>query len=166
LIPGRVRLHLSGWTASEQEWIESRLGRVQGVESVQANPLTENLLIRFDSRSTDERRLLMELQETLAGLFAAEQPASASSAKAAPGDAFRDPVQGGGFTTSTVLRAGVRGLLGHAAVDSLWFAAGFLGKSLGLPLLAGLGPLHVVLDIAVWGAALGSAAGPWSKRRR
>src|SRR5581483_9429692 len=49
----------------------------------------------------------------------------------------------------SLLRVGVRGLLGHAVVDSLWFGAGFLGSALGLP-LAGLGPLHVLMDIAVW----------------
>jgi hypothetical protein len=43
-------------------------------------------------------------------------------------------------------------------VDSLWFGAGFLGSAFGLP-LAGLGPLHVLMDIAVWGMALGSANG-------
>ena len=56
------------------------------------------------------------------------------------------------------MRVGVRGLLGHAAVDSVWFAAGFLGETLGLP-LAGLGPLHVLMDIAVWGMALASGTG-------
>ena len=67
--------------------------------------------------------------------------------------------QGQVFITS------VRGLLGHGAVDSVWFAAGFLGESLGLP-LAGLGPLHVLMDIAVWGMALASGTGPSHPQNR
>ena len=62
LIPGRVRLHLSGWTAGDVEWVETRLCQVNGVESVQANPLTGNVLIRFDRRTTGEKTLLVELK--------------------------------------------------------------------------------------------------------
>jgi hypothetical protein len=51
LTPGRMRLHLPGWTAGDADRVEARLDRVRGVESVQANPLTGNLLIRFDPRS-------------------------------------------------------------------------------------------------------------------
>jgi hypothetical protein len=58
LIPGRVRLHLSGWTGDDGERIENCLRRVNSVEDVQANPLTRNTLIRFDRRTTDEKTLL------------------------------------------------------------------------------------------------------------
>jgi hypothetical protein len=141
LVPGRVRLRLPGWTAGDAEPIEARLSRVAGVEDVQANPLTGNVLVRFECRSTSAETLLAKLQEAWDELFAADDSAR----------------NGRGPSTSSLVRVGVRGLLGHAAVDSLWFAAGFLGEAVGLP-LAGLGPLHVLLDIAVLGAALGSAA--------
>lgn len=52
-IPGRVRIHLPGWS-KEQQRIESRLLLIPGVSSVQANPLTGNVLIRFDSALTAE----------------------------------------------------------------------------------------------------------------
>jgi hypothetical protein len=78
--------------------------------------------------------------------------------------AAQRPDRDDGPATSLWLRVGVRGLLGHALVDSLWFTAGFLGKALGLP-LAGLGPLHVLMDVAVWGAALGSASGGSARTR-
>jgi hypothetical protein len=149
LIPARVRLHLPGWTASDVGQIEARLYRVQGVESVQANPRTGNVLIRFDRWTTGEQRLLAELQEAWDGLLGAPRLKSAAR------DGTRHPVEGRRPSTSSLIRVGVRGLLGHAAVDSLWFGAGFLGSAIGLP-LAGLGPLHVLMDIAVWGMALGS----------
>ena len=152
LIPGRMRLHLPGWTAGDGEQIEARLYRVKGIESVQGNPLTGNLLIRFDCRTTGEQELLAVFNKAFDGLR------GAAKGKAAARDDVRPPVTGGGALPSSVLRVGVRGLLGHAAVDSLWFAAGFLGKSVGLP-LGGLGPLHLLMDVAVWGMALRSGAG-------
>jgi hypothetical protein len=135
LIPGRIRVHLLDWTGDDGERIEHRLGRLRGVESVEVNPLTGNALIRFDRQTTDEKALLMELDQTREGL-AAEQRREA--------------------VTSPLLRIGARGLLGHAVVDSFWFAAGFLGEALGLP-LAALGPLHLLTDLAVWTVALGSS---------
>ena len=158
LIPGRVRLHLPGWTAGDVEWVETRLCQVNGVESVQANPLTGNVLIRFDRRTTGEKTLLVELEEAWEGLLAAQQRVEAPRSKPRTQDGTRHPVDGRGPSTSSLMRVGVRGLLGHAAVDSVWFAAGFLGETLGLP-LAGLGPLHVLMDIAVWGMALASGTG-------
>jgi hypothetical protein len=148
LVPGRMRLHLPGWAAAEACQIETGLCRVKGVKSVQANPLTGNVLIQFDRSTTDEQRLLAGLQKALA-----ERP-GARPLKSAARDGMR-PVAGQGVSRSSLLRVGVRGVLGHAAVDSLWFTAGFLGESIGLP-LAGLGPVHVVMDIAVWGMALAS----------
>jgi len=147
-VPGRLRVHLPGWTTGEACQIEAWLYRVEGVKSVQANPLTGNVLIHFDRGPTDEQRLLAELQEVWAGLL--EAPSVNPPAR----DGIREPVRGRSVSSS-LLRVGVRGLLGHAVVDSLWFGAGFLGSALGLP-LAGLGPLHVLMDIAVCGMALGA----------
>jgi copper chaperone CopZ len=139
LLPGRVRLHLPGWAGGDGERIEDRLRRVNGVESVQANPRTGNALIRFDRRAADENALLLELQEAWYSIARSEDAAVPPSSHLTP--------------FSTAIRVGVRGLLGHAVVDSVWFGAGFLGKALGLA-LAALGPLHVLMDIAVWMIAL------------
>jgi hypothetical protein len=130
--PGRLRVHLPDWTGGPGA-IESRLLRVPGVEAVQANPLTGNILIRFTPGATGVPSILAALHQL-------------------PGP----PAPERGQSASPWLRVGIRGLLGHAVVDSLWFGAGFLGQSFGLP-LAGLGPLHVLLDAAAWGAALASA---------
>ncbi len=141
LVPGRVRLHLPGWKGEDREALENHLRRIRGVESVQANPRTGNVLIHFDRRVGDETALLSELREVWTSF-------SEREAVAAPHSSLPTP-------HSSILRVGIRGLLGHAVVDSLWFGAGFLGQSLGLP-LAGLGPLHVLMDIAVWTMALQS----------
>lgn len=140
-IPGRVRVHLPGWKGNDRERLESQLLRVEGVESVQPNPRTENVLIHFDRRMTEENRLLRELDEIWGSLAHSERVASRTG-----------PLH----LHTTAIRVGVRGLLGHAVVDSIWFGAGFLGKFIGLP-LAWLGPLHVLMDIAVWTFALRTA---------
>jgi hypothetical protein len=142
LTPGRLRIHLSDWSGDGRERIESRLLRMPGVQVAQVNPLTGNVLIHFSPVATGVPSILAALQQ-LPG----------PEADGAGAD------QGRGPSASLWLRVGIRGLLGHAVVDSLWFGAGFLGQSVGLP-LAGLGPLHVLLDIAVWGAALASAGQP------
>jgi hypothetical protein len=136
-----VRFHLAGLPSREAyQAIETVLCRVDGVQRVQANPLTGNVLVRFDPRIAGMSEILAALRQQLKS-----RPRSSSEV---PG---RSP-------SSTLFRVGVRGVLGHALVDSLWFGAGFLGQRLGLP-LAGLGPLHVLLDVVVWGAALASAKG-------
>jgi hypothetical protein len=139
--PGRVRIHVSVWSNEPVESIEGRLLRVFGVEVVKANPLTSNVLVRFDP-------MLVGTEEIVAALR--QQPGPGfERAKTEPGREVSVP---------PLLRAGARGLLGHAAVDALWFGAGFLGKRLGLPLSA-LGPLHVLLDLVVWSAAFASTRG-------
>jgi hypothetical protein len=135
--PGRVRLHLPGWDG-EVGRVEAQLRQVHGVETVRANPLTGNVLIRFDPRRIDLSRLLAALPRR-------------SDPESSPADS--DP----GVSGSPWLRVGVRGLVGHAIVDTLWFGAGFLGHRLGLPLV-GLGPLHLLLDLVVWGTAFASVA--------
>ncbi len=131
VIPGRLRLHLAGWTNGSAERIEDGFRRIDGVKSVQANPLTQNVLVHFDPLATDADTLLAKLDKAVDEV-ASDQPTNIGR---------------------SLLRVGVRGLLGHAVVDSLWFGAGFLGSAMGLP-LAGLGPLHVLMDIAVWTMAL------------
>jgi hypothetical protein len=148
LIPGRVRLHLPGSTTDDAQRIEDHLLRIKEVKSAQANPLTRNILIHFDHRTTDADTLLAKLNVVLGELPDDKRPASVGwSDTHVQANAGYSPV-----------RVVVRGLLGHAVVDSLWFGAGFLGSAMGLP-LAGLGPLHVLMDLAVWMTALAGEPG-------
>ncbi len=57
-IPGRVRVHVAGWSGRRQHDFESGLGRQPGVRSARANPRTGNVLIHFDPAATDERSIL------------------------------------------------------------------------------------------------------------
>jgi hypothetical protein len=157
LTPGRVRLHLPDCATGRVDAIEDLLSRLRGVENVHVNRRTGNALIHFDPRTTDEKRLLAGLQKKWQGLLTRQERVNAPRSKTPARDGIRVPVARRVPATSSLLRIGVRGLLGHAVVDSVWFAAGFLGASLGLP-LAGLGPLHILMDFAVWGMALKSGS--------
>ncbi|MBO0793987.1 MAG: hypothetical protein J2P36_23970, partial [Ktedonobacteraceae bacterium] len=57
-IPGRVRVRVSGWSGQGKHDIETQLRQIQGVSRVQANALTRNILIYFDSAVTDEQTIL------------------------------------------------------------------------------------------------------------
>src|SRR5690242_7175897 len=57
-IPGRVRVHVPGWSGQGRRDIETRLRQIQGVLRVQANPLTGNMLISFNSTVIDEQTIL------------------------------------------------------------------------------------------------------------
>ena len=57
-LPGRMHVHLAGWLREGPCAVEARLRQVPGVLSVQANPLTGNVLIHFDPAVTNERTLL------------------------------------------------------------------------------------------------------------
>jgi copper chaperone CopZ len=57
-LPGRMRVHLAGWPREGPCAVEARLRQVPGVHSVQANPLTGNVLIHFDPTATDKQTLL------------------------------------------------------------------------------------------------------------
>ena len=61
-LPGRMRVHLAGWPREAHWAVEARLRQVRGVHSVQANPLTGNVLIHFDPTATDEQTLLAVVQ--------------------------------------------------------------------------------------------------------
>ncbi len=141
-IPGRVRFHLPDRKGAEAfQTLEAQLSSVNGVKRVQANPLTGNVLVCFDSR-------IVGMPAILAALRQQPEPGSEMAAMV--------PAR---ITSATILRVGIRGFLGHAMVDSLWFGAGFLGRRLGLPLAASLGPLHVLMDVLVWSAVLASTNG-------
>jgi hypothetical protein len=133
-IPGRLRVHLPAWRGEQPDRIEGRLREVPGVQSVRANPLTRNVLIQFDRHAAGAESILAALRPG-GGI------AEANCSRPLPAAPW-------------LVRVGMRGVLGHAVVDALWFGAGFLGRSAGLPLAGALGPLHVLLDVAVWGTAL------------
>ncbi len=136
--PGRMRVHLPGFCDEQADWLEARLREIPGVEDVQANPVTRNVLIRFDRRTTCTEAIMATLPRLL---------------EPAPRGAMTDT---GPRFSSSLLRASVRGFLGHAVADAVWFGAGFLGRRSGLPLLVWLGPLHVLVDVVIWGSVLAS----------
>lgn len=74
-LPGRLRLHLPGWDGSRPEWIEERLRAVGGVQEVRANPLTRNVLVRFDAAVTDAGRLEAEVEAVPQASGGATRPA-------------------------------------------------------------------------------------------
>jgi uncharacterized membrane protein YbaN (DUF454 family) len=49
---GRLRVHLPHWSGTDGEQIVARTCRLGGVTSAEANPLTGNLLIRFEPEQT------------------------------------------------------------------------------------------------------------------
>jgi hypothetical protein len=130
LTPGRLRLHLPAWAGHE-----AGLRRLPGVRDVQASPLTGNVLVHFDPRATTAQALV----------------AAAGGLGPGPGGAAERAREGpsGG---SAALRAGLTGLLGHALVDTVFYAVVF-AEPFGLP-LAGLGVLHLGLDVLAWTVAL------------
>ena len=140
LVPGRVRLHLPGWAGDGRHRLEAELRRARGVRSVQANPLTGNVLIHFDPQATTPEALL-----GVAARLRNGWPARGEGGRR--GGRRRD-----------LLRAGLRGLLGHALVDTLIYTVTFT-QPFGLP-LAGLGALHLGLDVVAWGVALAPVLGP------
>jgi hypothetical protein len=142
-IPGRIRLHLEQWTGDQTDWLHRHLVDVPGVSYVQANALTQNVLIGYDSRHLSRQRLLIHIRRLLCRFGLLPHAVLAPPAKS----------DGGRFQTPpSWMRVGLRGLLGHAIVDAFWFGTGLAGSVLGLP-LAWLGPLHLVTDIVVWGFA-------------
>jgi hypothetical protein len=61
-LPGRLRVHLPGWTGDGTETIERKLAQAPGVTRVRANMATGNVLILFDPAATDEQTLLALLR--------------------------------------------------------------------------------------------------------
>jgi hypothetical protein len=133
LTPGRMRVHLAGWHGESPERVEAWLRKLPGVERARANPLTGNVLIHFDPRRTTSDTLLAALAHLEWRMAARQNPSP-------------------GAFGSKALRCGVRGLVGHAVVDTLLYGLAF-AEPFGLP-LATLAKLHLGLDVLVWGAAL------------
>jgi copper chaperone CopZ len=131
---GRLRVHLAAGHGEPAERIEAAVRKRPGVESVEANPLTGNVLVRFDPRRITSDVLLAALDRLEKRLAQRRRKADAQ--------AFR----------AKALRAGVRGVVGHAVVDTLLYTVAF-AEPFGLP-LAALAKLHLTLDVFIWGAAL------------
>ena len=71
-VPGRVRVHLPELSVQNQRDLENTLRHQPGIQSVQANPDTGNVLIRFSAGLTDGRTVLGMVSA------AARRPGSAS----------------------------------------------------------------------------------------
>jgi hypothetical protein len=141
-VPGRVRVHLPAWSGEHCRDLEWHLGRVDGVRFVRANPLTGNVLVHFDPARTSLDRLLTMLSTLPARLQTLCRAGEKSRADAVDG------------RSDLVVRAVVHGALGHAAVDLLFYGATASAYALGWTWVSGLGALHLVLDVVVWGTAL------------
>jgi len=57
-VPGRVRIHVSTLSPSAQRDLETAIRHQPGIQSVQANPDTGNVLIRFPPQATSAKTLL------------------------------------------------------------------------------------------------------------
>src|SRR5437764_4798692 len=75
-LPGRIRVHLPQWRGDGQRGIERRLRALPGVRSVQATPLTGNVLIRFAPAATNVQALLAALRAVESALHAVEEGAA------------------------------------------------------------------------------------------
>jgi cation-transporting P-type ATPase I len=62
-VPGRMRVHVPEWSGQGKQNLEAELHQVQGVRSVQANPLTGNILIQFDPHATNEQTILQAVHQ-------------------------------------------------------------------------------------------------------
>ena len=57
-LPGRVRVHVPGWSGQGKRNVETVLRDVQGVQSAHTNAITGNILIYFDPLVTNEQAIL------------------------------------------------------------------------------------------------------------
>lgn len=62
-VPGRMRVHVPEWSGQGKQNLEAELHQVQGVRSVQANPLTGNILIQFDPHATNKQTILQAVHQ-------------------------------------------------------------------------------------------------------
>lgn len=64
-VPGRIRIHIPEWRHLESTALEHRLRLVPGVCAVLPNPLTRNLLIRFEPPPGAKARALKLIDTVL-----------------------------------------------------------------------------------------------------
>lgn len=60
-VAGRIRVHLPMWSGHDKTYVEQQLKCEPGVERVQANALTSNVLIWFNPDETSEQQLLTSI---------------------------------------------------------------------------------------------------------
>jgi len=95
--PGRVRVHVPDLSEHDPRAVESGLRQLPGVRGVQANPITDNVLIRFDPRATGEAALMdhvRRLPQAAHGARARERVVE----RGQRGARAQDPTQGRGYT--------------------------------------------------------------------
>lgn len=61
-LPGRLRVHVPGWTKGEQGELEMRLRQLPGVGSIQANAVTGNVLVLFDASVLNQQAILAAIK--------------------------------------------------------------------------------------------------------
>lgn len=146
LLPGRARFHLPAWSGNDPEAVESYLQSMDGLSQAQANPLSGNVLVRFDPRDLSAERVLSELSTLQAAWCSSKDPKLTSR---------RSPSESGSVTgKSVVARAVLGGTLGHVAVDALFYSAAAAATAMGATWVGALVGAHLVLDVFVWGVAL------------
>lgn len=62
-LPGRLRVHIAGWSGQEPRLLETSIRQVRGVYRARANPLTGNVLVQFDPQTITESVLLAAIQK-------------------------------------------------------------------------------------------------------
>lgn len=57
-LAGRARIHVPAWSGAPAAALDAQLRRLPGVRSAQANPLTGNVLVRFDPAAATAQTIL------------------------------------------------------------------------------------------------------------
>lgn len=61
-LPGRIRVQAPWWSGQGQHRLEAQLRQMPGVQRVQANPLTRNILIIFDPDITNQQAIFEDMR--------------------------------------------------------------------------------------------------------
>jgi calcium-translocating P-type ATPase len=77
-LPGRIRVHVPGWSGEGSGALEQRLSTLAGVRRAHASAHTRNVLVEFDRDAADERSILSAL---------GTQPGPRRGTRSRPGDA-------------------------------------------------------------------------------
>ncbi|MGH2507665.1 MAG: haloacid dehalogenase, partial [Ktedonobacteraceae bacterium] len=124
-MPGRLRVHLPGWSGQGERLLEAHVRQFRGVRRVQANALTHNILVQFDPQTLSEATLLAEIQQIDLTKFveslpkiepphvATEKRGPMVRARIAVRGLDRDPQVGKQVLTRLAERPGVRAYISH-----------------------------------------------------
>ncbi len=110
--PGRARVHVPGLSAHDAPALETALRRGPGVRSVEAQPLTGNVLVLYDRQVTNDGAILDAARAFVPGGTGQDATPTASEEQQAPSTAHtRSPrVISSGRGSATRARIAVRGL--------------------------------------------------------